>query len=176
MPDTRYNTLEQIDNKFGETIKNGDTVPFLEVCVSHRRHFRQRNSEHRTALSLSIYLIALSLSLPPSLSVLRNVLHQHCHWRGWPLIIPFHSVPIVNPGKVQGATRDLRILSTAINKKLPAAGDGLDSKYGVVCTSVKINWTTVRVNRITAPRNERDCPTKRINEYLKAISLGLVPL
>lgn len=105
--------------------------------------------------------------------MLRNVLHQHCHWRGWPLIIPFHSVPIVNPGKVQGATRDLRILSTAINKKLPAAGDGLDSKYGVVCTSVKINWTTVRVNRITAPRNERDCPTKRINEYLKAISLGL---
>lgn len=62
MPDTRYNTLEQIDNKFGETIKNGDTVPFLEVCVSHRRHFRQRNSEHRTALSLSIHLIALSLS------------------------------------------------------------------------------------------------------------------
>lgn len=99
-------------------------TPFLSSIHYFIIDTFQRNSVEFISISLP-----LLLSLPLPLRV-TQVLHQHRHWRGWPLIIPF-PVPIVNPSKVQGATRDLRILSTAINKKLPAAGDGLDSKYGL---------------------------------------------
>lgn len=56
MPDTRYNTLEQIDNKFGETIKNGDTVPFLEMCVSDTADTPDNEIRNIEQLYLSLYI------------------------------------------------------------------------------------------------------------------------